>query len=419
MGKRKITLSVIKADVGSSGGHTKPSSNMIEECRERINQAKHTSLLSDGLVTHTGDDLCLIMVHEHGVNSALIHQFAYRIFQDVTETAKEEGMYAAGQDLRSDAYSGNIKGAGPGVAEIEFDLLPPHRPAEAFLVFAADKCGPGAFNEPFYKAFVDPNVNRGLIIAPNLTKGFAFEIIDMEYKGEFRIKDLNHNQSLEEFLKPILKKAKDGDALDLKLIFEKPEGDRVIKLDSVGYQGSINILALLRDIDRFGIKAINSNAFSGEKAVSVSTTRLHNILGEYIGKDDPVAIVRTQGIFPAAEEILEAFADWGFITGDCRGSHTRALRPMPINSSVCGIGCAPIISCLAFSLSSNGKLSEPVDMFGDSAFDSYRQKVDEKNDFMRRQGAFGAAMASQIELAYTGLTKKMAELDKHFIFVQD
>ena len=42
----------------------------------------------------------------------------------------------------------------------------------------------------------------------------------------------------------------------------------------------------------------------GEPAASVAAQRLHNIAGTYTGKDDPVALVRNQGIFPAPEELL-------------------------------------------------------------------------------------------------------------------
>ena len=38
------------------------------------------------------------------------------------------------------------------------------RPAEAVLVFAADKCGPGAYNFPLYTVFCDPMHNSGLLL---------------------------------------------------------------------------------------------------------------------------------------------------------------------------------------------------------------------------------------------------------------
>ena len=41
-----------------------------------------------------------------------------------------------------------------------------------------------------------------------------------------------------------------------------------------------------------------------DQIVSASTDRLHNIAGTYVGKDDPIAIVRTQKNFPATEEAV-------------------------------------------------------------------------------------------------------------------
>jgi fructose 1,6-bisphosphatase len=43
---------------------------------------------------------------------------------------------------------------------------------------------------------------------------------------------------------------------------------------------------------------------SAGDAVSVSTSRLHNTAGKYMGKDDPVKLVRVQKAFPATGEVL-------------------------------------------------------------------------------------------------------------------
>jgi len=62
-----------------------------------------------------------------------IHKLAWDAFEAGTAIAKQEGLYGAGQDLLKDSFSGNVKGMGPGVAELEFE----ERPNEAFTVFAA------------------------------------------------------------------------------------------------------------------------------------------------------------------------------------------------------------------------------------------------------------------------------------------
>ncbi|MGH2399892.1 MAG: fructose 1,6-bisphosphatase, partial [bacterium] len=61
----RVTVSVIKADIGAVGGHTAPSAEVLAMVRERIGKAKG-SLLIDAFVGHTGDDLAFVMTHTHG-----------------------------------------------------------------------------------------------------------------------------------------------------------------------------------------------------------------------------------------------------------------------------------------------------------------------------------------------------------------
>ena len=58
----QMTLSVLKADVGSIGGHTKPSDKMIQATEEAAAEAVKSGLLIDAFVGHTGDDICIIAV---------------------------------------------------------------------------------------------------------------------------------------------------------------------------------------------------------------------------------------------------------------------------------------------------------------------------------------------------------------------
>jgi fructose 1,6-bisphosphate aldolase/phosphatase len=371
----KVTFSVIKADVGSIGGHTRPSDAQMRTLRERVDAACASGLLIDGMVTHTGDDMALVLSHTHGAGAKAVHEFAWNCFVAATEVAKKEGLYGAGQDLLVDAPSGNIRGAGPGVAEIAFERDPAskERPAEAILVFAADKCSPGAFNYPLYSTFCDPMRNGGLLLSPKLHKGFTFTIIDMDHKDR----------------------------------------DRLIRLDVP--ERAWDVAALLQNPDRFAVEQIHSRHKPDEQIVAVSATRLHNIAGKYTGKDDPVAIVRTQGIFPAPEEAVEPYLLGHFVTGDCRGSHVMPLMPVAVNTPVAGPYCLPIVSCLALSMDAAGRFSgQTVDMFGASVWDHTRQKVQAKADEWRRQGFIGPTMAAQAELAYTGIVETLEALGKEF-----
>ncbi|HWP35203.1 MAG TPA: fructose 1,6-bisphosphatase [Thermodesulfobacteriota bacterium] len=373
----KVTLSVIKADVGSIGGHTRPSERMLQAVRGRLRDAIGERLVLDGLVTYTGDDIAIIMSHQRGVGAREIHRFAWNAFVAATEEARASGCYGAGQDLLVDAPSGNVRGAGPAVAEIEFERDPASkdRPAEAFLVFAGDKCSPGAFNYPLYTLFCDPMHNGGLLLSPKLRKGFTITILDMEHKGSGT--------------------------------------DRVIRLEVP--ERAWDVACLLQNPDRFAIEAVHSRYKPDEQIVAVSATRLHNIAGKYTGKDDPVAIVRTQGIFPAPEEAVEPYTLGHFVTGDCRGSHVMPMMPVPINTAVTGPFCLPIVSCLAFSMDAKGNFSrEFVDMFDNVAWEATRLKVQQKADEWRRQGFVGPTMASHAELAYTGIVEALEALDREF-----
>ena len=373
----KATLSIIKADVGSIGGHTRPSERMLEIVRTRLGDAIRRRLLLDGIVTYTGDDIAIIMSHTHGTGATAVHRFAWDSFLAATEQARAAGLYGAGQDLLVDAPSGNIRGAGPAVAEIEFVRDPANRdrPAEPFLVFAGDKCAPGAYNYPLYSVFCDPMHNGSLLLSPKIRKGFTFTIIDMDHKGN--------------------------------------GGDRVIALEVP--ERIWDVACLLQNPDRFAVEAIHSRCKPDEQIVSVSATRLHNIAGKYTGKDDPVAIVRTQGIFPAPEEVIEPFMLGHFVAGDCRGSHVMPIMPVGINTTVAGPYCLPIVSCLAFSMDAEGRFTgEFVDMFGNVAWDATRLKVQQKADEWRRQGFIGPTMASHAELAYTGIVDALTALDAEF-----
>lgn len=368
----KITLSAIKADVGSVGGHTKPSPRMLDAVRLEVKSAIEQGLLIDGFVAHTGDDIALLLSHTRGENSSDVHKFAWDTFLKATEIAKEFGLYGAGQDLLVDAPSGNIRGAGPGVAELEFDhSLTSPRPAESFMLFAADKCGPGAYNLPLFLGFADPMYCAGLML-PQMIEGFRFDIIDMD----------------------------------------NTEGDSIIELNAP--EDSYRIAALLRDNERFGIHAIWSRTH-GQKAAAVSAQRLHSIAGKYTGKDDPVAIVRNQGIFPAPEELISPFIKAHFVGGDTRGSHNMPLMPVPINTALTGMYCLPVVSCVGFSMPKDGRFSDSyVDFFDNPSWDEVRRRAQVKAIEMRSQGWSGAAMLPYSELEYGGFRDTVTGLLERF-----
>ena len=373
----KITLSILKADVGSIGGHTQPSEAMMEAARQDAKDAIASGLLIDAFVGHTGDDICITASHVHGTDNDDVHQFAWKAFLHATDIAAQNGLYGAGQDLLADAPSGNIRGAGPAIAEIEFEHEPgktnPIRPAESFMVLAADKCGPGAYNLPLFLGFADPMYCGGLML-PRLNEGFTFNIIDMD----------------------------------------NTDGDSIISLNAP--EDYYKIAVLLRDNERFGIDSIVSR-HTGQVAAAVSAMRMHNIAGTYTGKDDPVALVRNQGIFPAPEELISPFAKAHYVGGDARGSHVMPLMPVAINTPVTGMYCLPLVSCVGFSLDADGTFSSGyADFFDNVSWDYTRLKAQEKGIEMRSQGWSGAAMLPYGELEYSGFRQSIGDLLEQFDF---
>jgi len=367
----KLTLSLIKADVGSIGGHTRPSRPMIDCAWNRINHAVKDGLLIDGFVSFTGDDIALLMSHAHGENDKNIHQFAWDTFIAATDIAKEEGLYGAGQDLLVDAPSANVRGAGPAVVELPIEFGTKERPAETFLMFAADKCGPGAYNLPLFLGFADPMYCSGLLL-PKMIKGFTFHIIDMD----------------------------------------NTEGESIIELHAP--EDYYKIVSLLRDNERFGIAAIYSRTH-GYRVAGASAQRIHTIAGKYVGKDDPVALVRTQGIFPAPEELVSPYVIAHYVGGDSRGSHNMPIMPVALNTPITGPYCVPLVACIGFSVDGHGKFSKDyVDFFDNPVWDEVRLHAQKKAIEMRKQGWSGCAMLPYSELEYGGFRDTMETLLKQF-----
>jgi fructose 1,6-bisphosphate aldolase/phosphatase len=66
--ERKISLSVIKADVGGFVGHSAMHDDLIETAKKRLSDEKKKGTIVDFHVTACGDDLELIMTHNKGEN---------------------------------------------------------------------------------------------------------------------------------------------------------------------------------------------------------------------------------------------------------------------------------------------------------------------------------------------------------------
>ena len=359
-----ITLSVIKADVGGYVGHSESHPDVIARAAKCIAKAKEDGLVVDYHVTKCGDDLQLIMTHQHGVDNEKIHKLAWDTFVDCTAVAKSLKLHGAGQDLLADAFSGNVKGMGPGVAEMEFE----ERVAETIIIFMADKTSAGAWNLPLYKMFADPFNTIGLVIASNMHGGFTFEVHDVkEHK---------------------------------KITFNSP--DEIYDL-----------LVFIGATSRYIVKAV-SHRESKEIAAVSSTQRLSLMAGRYVGKDDPVCIVRSQGQFPAVGEVLEPFSLPLLVEGWMRGSHHGPLMPVAVaDSTPTRFDGPPRVVALGFQLC-GGKLIGPRDMFADKSFDPARRQANEIANFMRYHGPFEPHRLPLEEMEYTTMPEVLKKLEGRF-----
>lgn len=360
----KATLSVIKADVGGYVGHSSMHEALLEEAEECLESAKRKELITDFHVTRCGDDLELIMSHERGVDNSEIHGLAWDTFEKCTAVAKDLKLYAAGQDILSDAFSGTVKGMGPGVAEMEFV----ERKSETVIILMADKTSGGAWNMPLYKMFADPFNTAGLVISPEMHEGFKFEVHDVKEQK--------------------------------KIIFETPEE-------------IYDLLVFIGAAGRYAVKAVYHKANNGIAAVS-STQRLSLIAGRYVGKDDPVCIVRCQLEFPAVGEVLEPFSVPYIVEGWMRGSHYGPLMPVALReSNPTRFDGPPRVVALGFQIS-HGRLIGPRDMFDDPSFDEARHMCNIVAEYLRRHGPFEPHRLPLDEMEYTTMPQVMKRLEGRF-----
>ncbi|KJS29901.1 MAG: fructose 1,6-bisphosphatase [Desulfatitalea sp. BRH_c12] len=362
----KTTIVAMRADIGSVGGHLQPSEQVISAVRQVLEENKGR-LIDDFDIHFTGDDITVLCTHQGDPQQPDVQEMIWNAFTHGSHVAVEQGLYGAGQDLFEKGISGATKGLGPALAQISFE----ERANEAFMVFSIDKALPGAFNLPLYLAFADPMHCAGLILSHRMRKGFRFQIMDVVYKAH----------------------------------------DRAITLEAP--EDQYNLAALLRDEERFAIRAIHSRT-TEEQSVAVSTTRLHNVAGIVLGKDDPVAIVRVQDAFPAAGEVLAPFAIAAHVSGFLRGSHHGPLMPVGLNSGVSFFDGPPVVSCAAYCIH-NGHLTSAVDPFKHPFWDQIRARAADKAIDIRQQGFFGNAMQPFESLGYGGIVRILNELDERFV----
>ena len=360
----KITVSVIKADVGGYVGHCSMHPELTGTAQTTLDASKESGRLIDFRVLSCGDDLELIMTHTFGVDNETIHRLAWDVFVECTEKARKLKLYGAGQDLLKDAFTGTVKGMGPGVAEMEFE----ERKSEPVVIFMADKTSPGAWNLPLFKIFADPFNTAGIVIDPSMHEGFKFKVLDIR-AGK-------------------------------SIVLSCPEE-------------MYDLLMFIGSTGRYLVKDVYRKS-DGEVAATASTQKLSLIAGKYVGKDDPVMIVRCQSGLPAVGEVLEPFAFPHLVSGWMRGSHCGPLMPVQFrDANPSRFDGPPRVIAAGFQLS-DGRLIGPRDIFADVSFDEARKEANRVANYMRRHGPFEPHRLGPEEMEYTTMPHIMERLKDRF-----
>lgn len=359
-----ITLSVIKADVGGLVGHTNMHPALVEAASEFLGAAREAGTIIDFDILTVGDDIDLFLTHTAGENAETIHRLAWDCFVQCAEVADTLGLYGVGQDLRQKTFAGNVTGLGPGSAEIELE----DRASEVVLIFCADKTDAGCWNLPLFKMFGDPFNTPGLVIDPKMNHGYSYEVLDLVH-------------------------------------------DRVADLSLPGEL--YDLLALIGSVEHYGIRRVRRNTDSCVAACT-SASKVFQVAGKSVGKDDPVMIVRAQSGYPSVGELTEPFAHPHMVAGWMRGSHWGPLMPVRFeDTGMNRFDGPPKVICAGYQITA-GRFIGPVDIFDDPAFDGARREAIEIADYLRKMGPFEPHRLSQSDMEYTTQPRVLDKLKDRF-----
>jgi len=403
-------IKATKADVGGVGGHVVAADEVKSAITQFVlenNSFRGEPIFTSLIVTHTGDDVAVTGIMAETVDMTVVDELMWDALQLGADKAKELGLYGPGQDLVADAFTGNLRGAGPATVTLPFPVRKDN-PSQTVLLSFADKTEPMAFNYYATGAYLLPRFNTGLVIASSrMKRGYILEIVDLDTKA----------QAIEAGAHPRDQKALDGKMEELA----KGLQEKVISLRAP--EDLYDIEGLCRS-SRFVVARIWSRNESGERdglGYVCSAERLHNIKTKkgftYGGKDDPVLLAFAQGDWPAPGEITSPWAACPMVAGDCRGSHYLHILPMPINSQT-SYWSGPIISAITLSCNiHSGRIGAISDQFAlGTPWDYVRAKASELAvQFRAAHGIRQPATLPEDELEYQeGWKERRARLEREF-----
>src|SRR5437660_4269717 len=403
-------IKATKADVGGVGGHVVAAEevkSIIAKFVLENNAVKGEPIFTSLIVTHTGDDVAVTGIMTESVDRSVVDERMWDARQEGAHKAAELGLYGPGQDLVADAFTGNLRGAGPATVALPLPVRKDN-PSQTVLVSFADKTEPMAFNYYATGAYLLPRFNTGLVIASSkMKRGYIMEIVDLDTKA----------QAIEAGAHPRDQKALDGKMEELA----KGLQEKVLTLRAP--EDLYDIEGLTR-ASRFVIARIWSRNDTGERdqlGYICSAERLHNIKTKkgftYGGKDDPVLLAFAQGDWPAPGEITSPWAACPMVAGDCRGSHNLHILPMPINSQT-SYWSGPILSAMTLSCNiHSGRIGAISDQFAlGTPWDYVRAKASELAvQFRAAHGIRQPATLPEDELEYQeGWKERRARLEREF-----
>ncbi len=397
---RGETLSDIKADAGGKVGHTTPPTLFDGVGRASLREAQESGLIRDFRVFAVGDDMHLLMSHNHGVDANGVHLLAFRTFWRMVWVTELLGYkpYGLAQDLkigpatqgkrvddlaepsdrfialldehlpepeRSDLgkiraahktwkggrasveikkpFAGNVTGQGPGFAEL------PMKDTWKVGVFAADKAGPAAFNIPLFHAVEQALAQEQF--RSRYGQSLAFEIFDVHNHTRVFLDAAAHREEIRDLLGAT-------NLFNVKRLWSLPQ------------------VVAQREAVETAIQKI---------LLAASTEKLALITGgEYVGKDDPVLL----GVEELVNPIFEYMKTGFYMTqGDERGSHYMMLTPKPLPEAVATVRSRGLQIGLVVTLSPGG-IAEMRDVYGEPSFRETRVRIDQINArFWRAQGS--------------------------------
>ena len=403
-------IKATKADVGGVGGHVVAADEVKSVIAKFVlenNWYGKEPIFTSLIVTHTGDDVAVTGVMTGSVDMSVVDQLMWDALQEGARKAAELGLYGPGQDLVADAFTGNLRGAGPATVALPLPVRKDNA-SQTVLVSFADKTEPMAFNYYATGAYLLPRFNTGLVIAASkMKRGYLMEIVDLDTKA----------QAIEAGAHPRDQKALDGKMEELA----KGLQEKVITLRAP--EDLYDIEGLCRS-SRYVIARIWSRNEKSERdqlGYVCSAERLHNIKTKkgftYGGKDDPVLLAFAQGDWPAPGEITSPWAAAPMVAGDCRGSHNLHILPMPINSQT-SYWSGPILSAITLSVNIHtGRIGAISDQFAlGTPWDEVRRRAsDLAIQFRMAHGIRQPATLHEDELEYQeGWKERRTRLERQF-----